>query len=125
MTNLIHLAQGERPVVLSIFTLAWAPCKLEISALHEYALKKPEVSFFLVNIDSGTEGKRAKNEILLRKYTLPVFYDPGKFIIRKFFRSEVTPSMLVLFQGKVVYAGSGYTAETIPLLTENLRKTGF
>lgn len=33
MTNLIDLARGERPVVLSIFTIACAPCKLEIFSI--------------------------------------------------------------------------------------------
>ena len=99
-----------KTVVLSFWASWCAPCRKELPALAELAAKRPEVTFFAVNVDK--ERKLAAHFLQELKLLLPVAYDPDSSVMARFDVVSMPTMFMIDKNGTVKFRKAGFSSDT-------------
>jgi thiol-disulfide isomerase/thioredoxin len=100
---------GEKVIVIDFWASWCAPCMRLLPELDKIDQAHEDVIVIAINVDNPRSVNRAKSLIRSQKYSLITLYDTNQEIMNRFQVTTIPHTLLLNFDGEIVYEHIGYT----------------
>jgi len=100
---------GEKVIVIDFWASWCAPCMRLLPELDKIDQAHEDVIVIAINVDNPRSVNRAKSLIRSQKYSLITLYDTNQEIMNRFQVTTIPHTLLLNFDGEIVYEHNGYT----------------